>query len=119
MPPTTSLDASKRPAITSSLTPLALAPGVLNTTIPLSAHLSSGILLTPAPARAIALTFVPSSISCILALLTSTTSASLISSVTVYFSSKPLSPTLEIGLRQLYLMSILQILLFEFLHKCN
>ena len=32
------------PAITISLTPLALAPGVLNTTIPFSAHLSSGIL---------------------------------------------------------------------------
>ena len=39
---------------TSSFTAFALAPGVLKTTIPCSVHLSTGILLTPAPARAIA-----------------------------------------------------------------
>ncbi len=38
------------PATTSSLTALALAPGVLNTTIPRSVHAATGILLTPAPA---------------------------------------------------------------------
>ena len=42
------------PARTSSFTPFAFAPGVLNTTIPFSAHFSRGILLTPAPALATA-----------------------------------------------------------------
>ena len=59
-----------REAITSSFTPLALAPGVLNTTIPFSAHASTGMLLTPAPARAITFTLSGSSMSCIFALLT-------------------------------------------------
>ena len=49
-----SREPSKIPAITSSLTAFAFAPGVLNTTIPFSAHLSSGMLLTPAPALATA-----------------------------------------------------------------
>ena len=40
--------------ITSSATALALAPGVLNTTMPCSLQRSSGMLLTPAPARAMA-----------------------------------------------------------------
>ena len=39
---------------TNSLTAFALAPGVLNTQIPFSVHASIGILLTPAPALAIA-----------------------------------------------------------------
>ena len=47
-------EASSSPPSTSSFTALALAPGVLNTTMPASLHLSTGILLTPAPARAIA-----------------------------------------------------------------
>ena len=41
-------------AITSSFTALALAPGVLKTTMPLSEQRSMGILLVPAPARAMA-----------------------------------------------------------------
>jgi len=49
-------DDISKDAITISFTPLALAPGVLNTTMPRSEHLSSGMLLTPAPARAIAFT---------------------------------------------------------------
>ena len=40
--------------ITSSATALALAPGVLNTTMPCSLQRSRGMLLTPAPARAMA-----------------------------------------------------------------
>ena len=40
--------------MTSSATALALAPGVLNTTMPCSLQRSSGMLLTPAPARAMA-----------------------------------------------------------------
>lgn len=76
IPPTISLAASSIPAITSSFTPFAFAPGVLNTTIPSSAQRSSGILFTPAPARAIAFKFSPNSISCILALRTRITSAS-------------------------------------------
>ncbi len=43
-----------KPAITISLTALALAPGVLKTTIPSSEARSIGMLFTPAPARAIA-----------------------------------------------------------------
>ena len=54
MPPTMSRAASSMPHRTSSLTPLALAPGVLKTTMPCSAHLSRGMLLTPAPALAMA-----------------------------------------------------------------
>ena len=76
IPPSKSLEAKSKAARTCSLTALAFAPGVLNTTIPLSAHLSSGILLTPAPALAIARRLSGNSISCILALLTSTASAS-------------------------------------------
>ena len=41
-------------AMTSSFTALALAPGVLNTTIPFSEQRSMGMLLVPAPARAMA-----------------------------------------------------------------
>ena len=55
IPPTISREARIIAATTSSFTPLALAPGVLNTTIPFSAHSSSGILLTPAPALATAI----------------------------------------------------------------
>ena len=57
-------------ATTSSLTALAFAPGVLNTTTPSSANLSRGMLLTPAPALAIARTLSANSTSCIFALLT-------------------------------------------------
>ena len=72
IPPTISLEEISIAAITCSLTALALAPGVLNTTTPASAHLSRGILLTPAPALAIASNPAGSSISCIFALLTRT-----------------------------------------------
>ena len=81
IPPVISRLARSMPAITSSFTPFAFAPGVLNTTIPCSAHLSSGILLTPAPARATASSDLGSSISCIAALRTNATSAALKSSV--------------------------------------
>ena len=81
IPPTTSRAASKSPAITSSLTAFALAPGVLNTTIPCSAHLSRGMLFTPAPALATARRLSPKSIDFISALLTRTASASFNSSV--------------------------------------
>ncbi|OQA17864.1 MAG: hypothetical protein BWY61_02093 [Firmicutes bacterium ADurb.Bin354] len=81
IPPTISREARSIPARTSSLTAFALAPGVLKTTTPFSAHLSRGILLTPAPARATAKSFSGSSISCIAALLTRIASASFTSSV--------------------------------------
>ena len=54
MPSTISREASNRAHSASSLTPLALAPGVLNTTTPAFVQASSGMLLTPAPARAMA-----------------------------------------------------------------
>jgi len=53
-PPTTSREASIRAHTASSLTALALAPGVLNTTMPFSEQRSMGMLLVPAPARAMA-----------------------------------------------------------------
>ena len=59
-------------AMTSSLTLLALAPGVFITTTPFWEHLSTGMLLTPAPARAMALSDSGNSISCMSALRTST-----------------------------------------------
>ena len=46
--------AKSMPAITNSLTALALAPGVLNTTTPSLLYSAMGTLLTPAPARAAA-----------------------------------------------------------------
>ncbi len=61
IPPTISLEANNIPAATSSLTALALAPGVLKTTTPRSVQASMGILLTPAPARAMAVTEGPMS----------------------------------------------------------
>ena len=42
---------NNKPAITSSFTAFALAPGVLNTTTPRSVQTSTGTLFTPAPAR--------------------------------------------------------------------
>jgi len=47
---------SNIPAMTSSLTALALAPGVLKTGMPSCVISFTGILLVPAPQRAIALT---------------------------------------------------------------
>ena len=44
------LDASNKPQTTSSFTAFALAPGLLNTTIPLSVASDTGMLSTPAPA---------------------------------------------------------------------
>ncbi|MNC94208.1 hypothetical protein D3C83_110070 [compost metagenome] len=52
------------PAITSSLTALAFAPGALNTGTPRLLIFSTGILLTPAPARPMVLTLGPISIEC-------------------------------------------------------
>ena len=75
IPPMISRDARSIPAITSSFTPFAFAPGVLNTTIPCSAHVSRGMLLTPAPALPIAFKFLSNSMSCITALLTRSASA--------------------------------------------
>ncbi len=77
-----SLEERNRLASTSSFTAFAFAPGVLNTMIPWSLHLSIGILLVPAPALAMALRFVSSSISCILKLLTTTASGLKISLAT-------------------------------------
>ena len=104
LPPIKSLDAKSIAAITCSLTALALAPGVLNTTIPSSAHLSRGILLTPAPALAIARRLSLISISCILALLTSTACASSNELSVLYSSEKSFKPHAAILLRQLTLI---------------
>ena len=49
-------EAMNSPARTSSLTALALAPGVLNTGTPRSVSASTGMLFVPAPARATART---------------------------------------------------------------
>ena len=103
IPPTTSRAARSIPVTKSSLTPFAFAPGVLKTTIPLSAHLSRGILFTPAPALATAQRLSESSISCIAALLTKTASASAKSSVFVYSSVRLFKPISAIGLRHVYL----------------
>ena len=54
------------PASTSSFTALALAPGVLKTTMPFLAYSSTGMLLVPAPARATATTDGGTSMPCIL-----------------------------------------------------
>ena len=55
---------------TISFTALALAPGVLNTTMPSSAQRSVGMLFTPAPARAMARRPSPNAMSCMAALRT-------------------------------------------------
>ena len=87
------------PHIASSLTPFAFAPGVLNTTMPAFAHLSSGILLTPAPALAIASSDSGSSASCSDAERTSTASASASVSVLTYSDVRSDVPTDDIGLQ--------------------
>ena len=74
-PATMFLASANMPAKTSSFTALALAPGVLKTTIPCWLHFSIGILLTPAPALAIASSCSGSSMSCIAAERTRTASA--------------------------------------------
>ena len=76
MPPFTSRDASSMPHSTSSFTELAFAPGVLKTTMPLSVQRSIGMLLTPAPARAMARRSFGNSISFMSAERTSTPAAS-------------------------------------------
>ena len=81
IPPIISREAKSNPAITSSFTPFALAPGVLKTTIPFSAQVFRGILLTPAPALATAFTLSGNTVSCKDALRTSRTSASSIDCV--------------------------------------
>ena len=57
MPPSTSREPISMAHSTSSFTALALAPGVLNTTMPASEQRSRGMLLTPAPAREMARRF--------------------------------------------------------------
>ena len=106
IPPFKSLEASNIAATIISLTPLALAPGVLNTTIPFSAHLSSGMLFTPAPALATAKRLSGNSNSCIAALLTSTASASAKLSVVPNVSGNKFIPTFAIGFKQLILTII-------------
>ena len=64
IPPTMSREASSIAAATNSLTALALAPGVLNTGMPRSLQAARGMLLTPAPARAMAVTESSISASC-------------------------------------------------------
>ena len=103
MPPTMSRLARSMAAITSSFTPFALAPGVLNTTMPFFAYSAWGMLFTPAPARATARRFAPGTISSILALRTNTASAAAKSSVRAYLSSRLFSPTAAMGFRQVYL----------------
>ena len=100
IPPTISREARSIPASTSSFTPFALAPGVLNTTTPFSAQSFTGILLTPAPARAITFTLSGSSMSCIFALLTRTASHSCRSSLFLYSSSNNPRPFSAMGFRQ-------------------
>ena len=100
IPPTISRDAMSMPAITSSFTPLALAPGVLNTTIPFWAQESRGILLTPAPARPTASRFSGSSISCMEALRTRTASASAALSVISYPAGNSSVPHFAMGFKQ-------------------
>jgi hypothetical protein len=64
------------PAMTSSFTAFAFAPGALNTGTPRWLIASTGMLLVPAPARAIALTLAGSVIECMSAERTSTASGS-------------------------------------------
>ena len=86
IPCTIFLDEIINDAIASSFTAFALAPGVLNTTIPLSVHLSTGILLTPTPALATAFNLGGNSILFILKLLIKIASGFVISEATSYFS---------------------------------
>ena len=97
---------SIKPANTSSFTALALAPGVLKTTMPLSVHKSTGILLTPTPALEIAFKDLFKLLLFNLVLLTKTPSGSLNSSSKTHSvldkASKPIG---EILLKVLILCS--------------
>ena len=70
------------PVKTNSCTALELAPGALKTGIPLMVISSTGILLTPAPARPIACNVSGTSQSCILNERTNTASGCCISDAT-------------------------------------
>ena len=83
---TTLREARRAAQITSSFTAFAFAPGVLNTAMPCSEHLSIGILFTPAPARAIAKRPAPNCISCIEAERTIIAAGSSALSVQTYFA---------------------------------
>ena len=98
-PPMMSLEAKRSPATTNSFTPFALAPGVLKTVIPFSAYSFSGILLTPAPARATASIESGTSRSCIDALRTKTASAAFKSSITSNSLVNKSKPRFEIGFK--------------------
>ena len=98
--------ARSMPAITSSFTALALAPGVLKTTMPFSAHASTGILFTPTPARAIASSSSENSIDFMSWLRTTIPHASSIFSTSSYLSVSFPRPTGEI----LFKVAILYIL---------
>src|SRR3569623_264712 len=89
---------SSMPAITSSFTALALAPGALNTGTPRSDSFFTGMLLVPAPARAIARTDTGMSISCRLAERTRMPSGSVTSPPTVLASGSRASPRAEMAL---------------------
>ena len=95
-PPMTSRLANNIPVSTISLTALALAPGVLNTTIPSSLHASTGILFTPAPALAMANSSGFLGRSCIFALRTIMASGFSMASDVSYVSSNTFRPTGEI-----------------------
>ena len=87
MPSAILREASSSAASTSSFTALAFAPGELNTTTPFSAISSSGMLFTPAPARATQSSFPPTSMPCMSALRTSMASGSSTSALTLYSPS--------------------------------
>ncbi len=98
------------PAMASSLTAFALAPGALKTGTPLALIASMGMLLVPAPARPIAATVSGISMSCILYDRTSMASGCAISDATSYRSrGKWRSPSTAM----LFSVSILYIVLFR------
>ena len=68
--------ASSMPASTSSFTAFAFAPGALNTGAPREFIVATGMLLVPAPARAIAFTLAGIDMACMSAERTSTASGS-------------------------------------------
>ena len=108
MPPTMSRLPSISAHTTSSFTAFAFAPGVLNTTMPSSAQRSSGMLFTPAPARAMAHKVSENCMSCMAALRTRMPDAWLASSVSSYASVSKSVPNFEMLFKQwMYCMATL------------
>src|SRR6478736_1924946 len=111
--------AMNRPAMTSSFTALALAPGVLKTGMPRAASAATGMLLVPAPARATAITESGSAILCMSAERSSTASGRSIPDATSYCARGMRSSPLGLMLFSVRMRNGSAMATLELLHEAD